>query len=103
MNKCSMCNADLGTANAGGLCATCRNKLREQSPGAVPFGWACPRCGTVHAPWVAQCQCRAPVAVTVSSESGTSGGQEKVERLCVRCEHFECPASFPPCYDCFEK
>lgn len=25
-----------------------------------PTGWVCPRCGMVHAPWVAECGCAAP-------------------------------------------
>ena len=100
MNKCSMCNADLGTADTDGLCSACRNKPREKNQCASTAGWLCPRCGTVHAPWVAQCQCRAPVVVTASSESGTSGGQEGVERLCGTCAHMFLPLNSMPCSGC---
>jgi hypothetical protein len=103
MNRCSMCNADLGTADTDGLCSACRNKPREKNQCDLTAGWLCPRCGTVHAPWVAQCQCRAPVVVTASSESGTSGGQDETKRYCEECGHSECPTSSPPCSECFEE
>lgn len=28
-------------------------------------GWECPRCGVIHAPWVAKCHCATP-SLTVS-------------------------------------
>lgn len=37
-------------------------------PQKTQEGWICPRCQTVHAPWVAQCGCRV--------ESGGSEGRE---------------------------
>lgn len=27
------------------------------APTSAPRGWECPKCGTVHAPWVASCRC----------------------------------------------
>jgi hypothetical protein len=101
MNRCSMCNADLGTADTDGLCSACRNKPREKNQCDLTAGWLCPRCGTVHAPWVAQCQCRAPVVVTASSESGTSGGQDEVDRRCATCDNFALPSDAPQCLGCF--
>jgi hypothetical protein len=39
------------------------------------FGWECPKCGTVHAPWVPDCDC-------------VKGGNKKqlgLYRLCLKC------------------
>lgn len=30
------------------------------------LGWECPRCRTIHAPWVSRCDCPAPTVVSSS-------------------------------------
>ena len=46
------------------------------SPSNIPFfrysgvtqvGWECPRCHTIHAPWVSACWCPAPTELTTDT------------------------------------
>ena len=34
---------------------------------ALAFGWECPRCFTIHAPWVATCYCPGPTVTTIEA------------------------------------
>ena len=43
-----------------GLCAGCRNKNVSEKYSTPLQGWICPRCGTVHSPFVPQCHCSPP-------------------------------------------
>ena len=31
------------------------------TPAIVTYGWVCPKCGSVNAPWSATCPCSAPI------------------------------------------
>lgn len=54
-----------------------------------PFGWECPKCGKVNAPWIPSCDC-----------SGKGKKQLGLYKLCLKChttygderEHI-CPSS----------
>lgn len=35
------------------------------------YGWICPRCGKVHAPWVSECDCSNNTTTTTTSTDGT--------------------------------
>ena len=42
-------------------------------------GWICPRCGKVHAPWVAECDCKPRWEITCSSMSVSTYDPKKDE------------------------
>ena len=57
--KCLQCGKELTTGD--GLDMICHNcKMKDQQQ-PVLYGWVCPRCGTVHSPFVTQCGCPPPV------------------------------------------
>lgn len=84
MNKCMFCGAELTTADYGGVCVSCRNSgfgnihIQPMSPFGPSFpppeyppytppaqyGWVCPRCGAVHAPFIPHCHCTPPTRTT---------------------------------------
>ena len=37
--------------------STSSTYYNPQTPNVVQYGWACPRCGKINAPWVNQCTC----------------------------------------------
>ena len=45
----------------------------KQAPGSVTpmYGWVCPRCGSVHAPWVNSCPYCGPKTVTRTNTGST--------------------------------
>lgn len=78
MSKCMFCGCELTTGDFEGVCNQCRNVGFDiLSPDIPPYepvkfppapgifgAWICPRCGTVHAPWVAKCDCPPPTITT---------------------------------------
>jgi hypothetical protein len=44
------------------------------SPDVPQHGWICPRCGIVHAPWVAQCWCPPPEQTATTFTTFTAEG-----------------------------
>lgn len=59
--KCTMCGNEMtstGDDYSSGVCFNCKwNKPPQQAP---LYGWICPRCGTVHSPFVLTCGCPPP-------------------------------------------
>ena len=86
--KCYACGAELTTADVKGLCTQCRNTgfdllpTELQTPSVFPpfvpptppytppaqYGWVCPRCGAVHAPFIPHCHCTPPTKTTDSTQ-----------------------------------
>lgn len=56
MNVCKACGQHFGTTNEP---HTCGGAPIYYKP-IPPIGWECPKCGRVHAPWVAFCSCTKP-------------------------------------------
>jgi len=60
--KCIGCGKELTTVDGYDLyCREC--KKENENKQHILYGWICPRCGTVHSPFVIQCSC-APPTVT---------------------------------------
>lgn len=56
--KCIVCNKELTTADFESICNECKNKL-SKSPIVNTFsnyGWECPKCGKVYAPFISECR-----------------------------------------------
>jgi hypothetical protein len=72
MSKCIGCGCELTTGDVNNLCNKCEgrpiiNIPLIDSPLFEPTyyaPWTCPRCGTVHAPWVSRCDCPPPSITT---------------------------------------
>jgi hypothetical protein len=58
MSKCPFCLQELSTGGCG--CGPFNNRINFQTRGTPTaphkFGWECPKCGTVYAPWVPECR-----------------------------------------------
>jgi len=72
-NKCYSCGIELGTGDVGGICFSCKNKPEDKVNYGGNLGWTCPRCLTVHAPFVRGCGCDTP---TITSSSYTFSHEE---------------------------
>ena len=46
-------------------CKTIREELEAEWVDAEPKGWICPRCQTVHAPWIDKCDCEPKALASV--------------------------------------
>lgn len=44
--------------------------LSQPKPNDMQTGWICPRCMTVHAPWVSGCYCPRPTVTTTGTGTG---------------------------------
>lgn len=71
--KCMYCQNELGTADAGNVCAACNAKLATWTTTETTtygtLGWECPRCHVCHAPWVKRCDCTANDQAETSERS----------------------------------
>ena len=65
----------------------------EPIPIETQSGWICPRCGSVNAPWVPQCNCTA-VPIT-SNMSVDCSFKKPIEETCENCK-----GSNDLCYYC---
>lgn len=92
MSKCIFCGCELTTGELGGICNQCRlsgfgkiQNPRVFGPPPGPFdpppeyppydtpvpsteGWICPRCKSVHAPFVRHCYCSPPSITTTDTQ-----------------------------------
>lgn len=67
MTKCIQCGKELTTGDMDFICTACKEKNKEtQYPPMM--GWICPRCGTVHSPFVQQCGCPPPITTSTTCE-----------------------------------
>jgi hypothetical protein len=63
--QCQFCNMTTGGQHEAHcpmykpVTFTLIGKTPSVSADVPQHGWICSRCGTVHAPWVAQCWCKA--------------------------------------------
>ena len=77
MSDCVKCGRPLDTT---GNC-DCWDYSSGFNIGKIEFtpspqqGWECPRCRTIHAPWVSECLCQPPVGT--STEGDTSITEDK--------------------------
>ena len=61
-------------------CPQCRTYNDQQfkyvqfDPPTPQYGWVCPRCGTVYAPFMASCQCKPPVHLEAGTTSTPNNG-----------------------------
>lgn len=58
-SRCYVCGLFLNH-DPGPTCGLCTAKREADAALAMPQGWMCGRCGTVHAPFVRQCECSPP-------------------------------------------
>jgi hypothetical protein len=61
MSKCIQCGGELTTGDTPFICMTCKMKNEQQTPPMQ--GWICPRCGTVHSPFITECSCPLPTKI----------------------------------------
>lgn len=56
--KCLKCGSELTCNGTGLICTKCKGESQQ-----IPemYGWICPRCGTVHSPFITQCGCPPPI------------------------------------------
>jgi hypothetical protein len=49
-----------------------KQRMPPEPPPAPPQGWICPRCGSVHAPFVHKCTCKPPTwtGTTIPEDGG---------------------------------
>jgi len=74
---CISCVNKLGEGSVNGKCADCvaiSKAYTWKLDDAAPMGWMCPRCGAVHAPFVAHCDCHPGHidAISTSEVKGTT-------------------------------
>ena len=65
--KCPICQKEMGTADCGPFCNSCKEKYKGNGATRGTFtpyqaGWVCPRCGSVYGPSVTECcRCNPPM------------------------------------------
>ena len=69
--RCFKCGNELTTGDTRLICLSCRQKNEQEYHWKITplTGWICPRCGTVHSPFVTQCHCPPVFIVTSEYES----------------------------------
>lgn len=84
--NCMRCGAEMTNTTGGNyICSKCRMGVNDlvykpqncdmPMPGgfSLQYGWVCPKCGRVLAPWVSECSCyRRGSEVTVVTQLGKS-------------------------------
>lgn len=56
--RCVICGSELGIGDGILICASCKDKTERKEIEAETrreYGWICPKCGGVNAPWVEVC------------------------------------------------
>jgi len=58
-NKCNKCGIDVGSSFLyDDMCWSCRNaSLQPPTCPIIGYGWECPRCHKINAPWMSSCDC----------------------------------------------
>ena len=67
-NKAQIDNSTTDTSTS-----TTTSQWQTYKPYTTEYGWECPRCGRINAPWVRQCDC-SPSGWTISTTT-TSGDE----------------------------
>jgi hypothetical protein len=72
--RCLKCGMELGSGDTDNICISCKlkdlkinfEKFYKEDDNIIPtqYGWICPRCGKVHAPFVRECDCPPPCITT---------------------------------------
>ena len=52
--RCSKCYKETDTL-INRMCEVCNSQQSN-----IPYGWVCPRCGVVQAPFITECHCDPP-------------------------------------------